>query len=190
MQLTGYEDLRVQKTISAIQTAFSQMLFEMEYSKMTVKELCQRAKKNKKTFYHYYENLDDLLAEYQSAYAAQFLSKIADYTFPDDIEKFIRAFFEFSAEQDKTYERITIAGAYQSIRQDMIDMVTSSTYKQSDFVKKLPLFYQEAFLKFWNITVLELYRQWVESKESISLEEIISLTTQLVCNGLSKFVMK
>lgn len=43
MKLTGTEDLRVQKTISAIHTAFEQMILEMDYPEMTVKELCERA---------------------------------------------------------------------------------------------------------------------------------------------------
>jgi AcrR family transcriptional regulator len=57
MKLTGTEDLRVLKTIEAIRTVFEQMICEMDYHEMTVKELCERAKINKKTFYRYYPTL-------------------------------------------------------------------------------------------------------------------------------------
>jgi hypothetical protein len=43
MILTGSEDIRIRKTITAIQKTFYQMLCEMDYKKITVKELCTRA---------------------------------------------------------------------------------------------------------------------------------------------------
>ena len=53
MILTGNEDLRVKKTITGIKTAFEALICEKEYDRITVKELCDRAQVNKKTFYHY-----------------------------------------------------------------------------------------------------------------------------------------
>ena len=50
MILSGHEDLRVVKT---------------------VRELCDIARINKKTFYHYYETLDALLAELSAGYLAR-----------------------------------------------------------------------------------------------------------------------
>ena len=63
MILKGHEDLRVVKTIEGIKAAFEDLICEKEYERITVKELCDRARINKKTFYHYYETLDALLAE-------------------------------------------------------------------------------------------------------------------------------
>ena len=51
MILTGNEDLRVKKTITGIKTAFEALICEKEYDRITVKELCDRAQVNKKTFY-------------------------------------------------------------------------------------------------------------------------------------------
>lgn len=65
MILQGNEDLRVVKTIDGIKRAFEELICEKDYEKITVKELCDRARLNKKTFYHYYETLDALLAEFQ-----------------------------------------------------------------------------------------------------------------------------
>ena len=50
MLINGTEDLRVQKTIDAIQKTFEDMICEMDYEKITVKELCERARINKKLF--------------------------------------------------------------------------------------------------------------------------------------------
>ena len=47
MLLDGTEDLRIQKTIEAIQNTFEKMICEMDYEKITVKELCERTDKQK-----------------------------------------------------------------------------------------------------------------------------------------------
>ena len=63
MRTTPAKDLRVTKTLEAIDTTFRAMMLEGGYESITVKDLCERARINKKTFYRYYETLDDLLAE-------------------------------------------------------------------------------------------------------------------------------
>lgn len=89
MILTGNEDLRVQKTIESINQTFEEMLIEMDYSKITVKELTNRAKINKKTFYRYYECIDDLLAEKQEMITTECLQNLAGYKIPDELDKII-----------------------------------------------------------------------------------------------------
>lgn len=93
MILNGTEDLRVQKTIDAIHKVFDEMICEMNYEKITVKELCERARINKKTFYRYYETLDDLLAELQNIFTQEYLKRIENYRIPEDLDKINREFF-------------------------------------------------------------------------------------------------
>ena len=57
------EDLRVRKTKKAIRDAFEEMICEMDYEQITIKELAARAQINRKTFYLHYTDLDDLLRE-------------------------------------------------------------------------------------------------------------------------------
>lgn len=70
MRTTPSKDLRVTKTLDAIDTSFRALMLEKGFAAITVKELCERARINKKTFYRYYETLDDLLAEVMATYAA------------------------------------------------------------------------------------------------------------------------
>ena len=69
MLINGTEDLRVQKTIAAIKESFEELICEKDFHEIRVTELCARAKINKKTFYHYYPTLDDLLAERMREFA-------------------------------------------------------------------------------------------------------------------------
>ena len=126
MILKGNEDLRVVKTIEGIKHAFESLICEKDYGKITVKELCDRAQINKKTFYHYYETLDFLLAEMQTELSAGFIDKIKDYELPAELDKVNRVFFEYSAEQGLAYEKITCRGTYHSIRDEMIENVNNA----------------------------------------------------------------
>ena len=71
MRLTGNEDLRVRKTITAIRKAFEELICEMDYERIKVSELCAHSMVNKKTFYHYYPSLNALLAELQEEMSAE-----------------------------------------------------------------------------------------------------------------------
>ena len=73
MRPTGKKDLRVTKTIKAIKEAFVSLVTTTDYAHINVNQLCQRAHINRKTFYRYYETLDDLLAEVQSEHIEAFL---------------------------------------------------------------------------------------------------------------------
>ena len=131
MKLTGTEDLRVQKTIEAIRTAFEQMICEMDYHEMTVKELCERAKINKKTFYRYYPAMDDLLLELQMEISSEYIERISRYHLPEELDKVNESFFRYSVEKGEVYEKITCASGYTSIRNRMTGRVNEATWEKS-----------------------------------------------------------
>ena len=87
MILRGTEDLRVQKTVAAIDQAFTAMLLESDYEDMSVKELCARAKINKKTFYRYYPTLQDLFREKLERLSTGYLERIAHYKLPEEFRQ-------------------------------------------------------------------------------------------------------
>lgn len=53
-------DLRVVKTLEAVESSFLDMLEELPFEKITVRELSRRAKINTGTFYLHFQNIDDL----------------------------------------------------------------------------------------------------------------------------------
>ncbi|MCD8013201.1 MAG: TetR/AcrR family transcriptional regulator [Lachnospiraceae bacterium] len=178
MILTGKEDLRVQKTIEGIYRSFEQLLCEKDYEKISVTELCQRAKISKKTFYVYYTDLNDLLAEMQEQLSGAYIERVARYRLPQDAEKVIREFFLFCAEQGEAYERITCQETFQYIRGKMIRNVESGT-KIDDFTSTLPGV-------FMSTALLEIYKYWIAGGKKESIEEIITEATALICNGLNR----
>ncbi len=196
MILTGSEDIRVRKTITSIRSAFCEMICQMDYEKITVKELCERALINKKTFYAYYETLDDLLHEVQESYSAPYIAEIGKVRLPDDIGRLIRLFFEFSARQNEAYEKITCASSYQSIRAAMISKVMRqavSSASDSGIPSVSPDFtpFQNlAAYRFWSETVLMIYTEWIHEGKHTPLESVIEYATGLILNGIETFTKK
>ena len=188
MQLTGKEDLRVQKTISALKKAFEELICEKDYDSIKVTELCQRSMINKKTFYHYYPSLDDLLAEMQAELSTAYLERVKDCRLPRDVAKVNRVFFEYSAEQGLAYEKITCAtGAYSQTRQEMIDRVIAETWGESEAFRGLNPSQQRMVLNFISTVSVDCYREWVADGKQMPLEDVIRLSTTLMCGGLDRF---
>ena len=189
MILTGSEDLRVRRTIDSIKNVFEQMIYEMDYGKIRVTELCQRAMINKKTFYVYYPTLDDLLAEIQAEYSAEYIERIKDYKLPDELDKVNREFFLFSEEKGLAYEKITCAGneSYHYIRSGMIKKVYTAGRSSSKKYGALPEYQQTMLMNFVNNSVLGIYRQWIEEGKQQTLEEIFEITIRLVLGGVKGF---
>ena len=186
MILKGNEDLRVVKTIEAIKTAFEELICEKDYEKITVKELCDRARINKKTFYHDDETLDFLLAELQTELSSSYLERIKDFSLPEDLDKVNREFFLYSAEQGLAYEKITCSRTYHSIRDDMVESVNDAGWGKSVKFQKLPDFEKKLLMTFINNAVLNAYRYWVEDGKKIPLDEVIAVTNRLVLGGVNK----
>ena len=190
MILTGNEDLRVIKTIEAIKGAFEALICEKDYDKITVKELCDRAKINKKTFYHYYETLDFLLAEMQAELSAGFLERVKNFALPDDLDKVNREFFIYASEQGLAYEKITCGGSYHAIRDEMTDQVNDAAWSKSKKYQKLNDYEKKVLMGFINNAVLNAYREWVQDGKKIPMDEVIDITNKLVLGGVKGFFKK
>lgn len=187
MILTGNEDLRVVKTNEGIKQAFEDLICEKDYAKITVKELCDRARINKKTFYHYYETLDALLAELQQELSQEYLERISEYRLPEDLDKVNREFFRYSVSQGLAYEKITCSASYIPIRDDMISEVNEAGWGKSRQYRKLSDFEKKLLMSFVNETVLTAYRQWVEDGKKLPVEEVIKITNRAVLGGVNGF---
>ena len=187
MILTGHEDLRVVKTIESIKAAFETLICENDYEKITVKELCDQARINKKTFYHYYETLDALLAEMQFELSSEYIRRVKDFSLPEELDKVNREFFLYSAGQGLAYEKITCNGAYHAIRDEMMAEVTDAGWGKSRKFKKLSDFEKQLLTEFVNNSVLSAYRQWVEDGKRLPMEEVIDLTNRIVLGGVNGF---
>ena len=187
MILKGNEDLRIVKTIEGIKSAFEELICEKDYEKITVKELCDKARINKKTFYHYYETLDSLLAEMKMEMSTEYIERIKNYVLPEELDKVNREFFLYSAARGLAYEKITCSGAYHSIRDEMVESVNNAGWSRSEKYQSLSEYEKKLLMGFVNNAVLTAYRQWIEDGKQMPLEDVIEMTNRIVLGGVKGF---
>ncbi len=104
MAISGKEDLRARRTRAFIRKAFEEMICEMDYEQISIKELTKRANINRKTFYLHYNSLDDLLREMQNELAQAFIQRTKGLERPRDLDKITREFFLSHEELGKSLE--------------------------------------------------------------------------------------
>ena len=185
METAKKEDLRIQRTKESIRDAFKQMICEMDYEKITIKELTDRAKINRKTFYLHYNTLEDLLRELQNEMAQDFIKRTEGLSRPRDMDKITREFFLAHEELGVLGERITCSGSYHYISRRITNDILSQTWQADRNSSGIDPYVQNIIMNFVSQGTLTVYKQWVADGKQIPLEEIIRLTTQLICNGLN-----
>ena len=188
MEQVKKEDLRVRKTRKAIHNAFKEMICEMDYDQITIKELTQRAQINRKTFYLHYASLDDLLEEFQEEIADHFISRKVSYSNMKDIRDLIRVFYEHAANMPLLHERIMCSGSYRPIWDKINKRIMDYRRETNRGVFGLDEYSENLVFAYYGANSSLLFRQWVADGKKLSLEELIVIATRLICNGMSSVV--
>jgi len=172
------DDKRVVKTIRAIHATFELMMCEMDYRDITVKELCERALINKKTFYRYYETMDFLLAEFQESMMSDYLARVAGLRIPEDLEAITREFFAFAVERGEVFERITCAGPHDALQRQMTERVMARHGAEAPADPERSL-----LMAFVTESTLAIYRQWVADGKTVPRDRVAEIAAGLLCRG-------
>lgn len=181
-KMTEKEDLRVVRTKEAIRSTFEQMICEMDYDKISVKELTERARINRKTFYIHYNSMDSLLFELQNELVEDFLRRTKDFSRPQDMDKITREFFVATEAMGKLGERLCCSGSYAAIGGRITKEIMDKAWKAEGG----SLYVRNIVTAYVSQSTLEIYRQWVADGKKIPLEDIIKLASRLVCHGVSQ----
>ncbi|MBQ9407750.1 MAG: TetR/AcrR family transcriptional regulator [Desulfovibrio sp.] len=187
MLIQGTEDLRVQKTIANIDKTFCELLCEKEYEKISVTEICQRAKIQRKTFYAYYPSVDALLREKLDVMSRAYIERIKKYSVPEQIAEINREFYLYSAEAGELYEKIICNAVCRGIGSKLLQEFVRKTWESSPWFTSLTLWQQNLLLTFVYSTGASLYRQWVSDGKQIRLEDMMRFAQRLLEQGIRGF---
>lgn len=127
----------------------------------------------------------------QAQYAKEFIEEVKDYRYPDDLDKEIAAFFEFSAKQGEAYDRITVSAgdsSYTGIRREMINEVMHKTWGQSPSFNLMSDWQKQVLFTFVESTGLDIYRAWVLSDKKEPLEQVIKQAQSLMTGGIKQYL--
>jgi AcrR family transcriptional regulator len=180
-------DRRIKRTKKAISTSFLKILKEKEISKITIKEICELADINRKTFYAYYNSISDVLSEIENSIIVQFHNQIMERK--SSISKIeIDDIFECIAEILTTHSELV----YMLVQ---IDDLMSLEKKVKDTIKQCMFeilsqnhTYQQDML---NLTLeyivsgaVSTYIEWFYCQSKVSLKTLSELTITLVNSNI------
>lgn len=183
-------DPRVKRTKKMFKDALKAlMLTHDDYMEITVKELCEKAELNRRTFYLHYEYIDDVLAEIQEDFSNEFYEATKQYDHVRDIEPVIKAFFDLH-EANPIYEKIILSPAEDYLREIMRSKTVSFLDENDNLkgIRHLDKLSQNIIEQFYHMTVVSAYREWARQRKIMSKEEAVKLASKLVQNGLSAII--
>ena len=179
-------DPRVKRTKKMFKDALKElMLTHDDYMEITVKELCEKAELNRRTFYLHYEYIDDVLLEIQEDFSKEFYEATKQYDHIREIEPVVKVFFDLH-ESNPIYEKIILSPTQDYLR-EMMRSRTVSVLDENDNLKAIrshDIITQNIIEQFYHMTVVSAYREWVRQRKIMAKEDVIKLTAKLVANGL------
>ena len=183
-------DLRVIKTRKAIKDAFCEMIMEMDYDKITIKELTGRAMINRNTFYLHYDSIDALMKELQSEIIERFIQENISYRNMSDIKSMIRLFFSHASTETDLNERLLCCGSYQFVYDEINKAIMEYRRETNRGVFEMDEASESIVFTYFGSVSAILYRQWVADGKKLSVKEITDLATRLICEGMQSVVTK
>lgn len=185
--IVNQNDPRVLKTKATFMKAFKELLLEYDdYMSITVKELCDKANLNRKTFYLHYKQVDELFSEIQHESIEEFFNSIKGLDIFKDVEDVIMAFFNLN-EYNPVYQKICLSPHYIYTK-EIGRRKAIAVFKQ----KNLPenSINDKSYIKdyvnaFYYYTGHLIYSKWVVGNRSIPKEEAVKIAASLIKNGIS-----
>ena len=141
------EDLRVQKTKTALFRAFYELLSEKSYESITVNELCERATVRRATFYKHYRDKQDFLVGIVTRFRESFNDIIRDEENVMSLKDYFAKYLEIVLDKISKHPRIARNILTSQMRDPFINVVIQTNFKET--VSKL----EEAVMNGAKLTV-------------------------------------
>jgi AcrR family transcriptional regulator len=190
MRLNGKEDLRIRKTVTIIRRTFERMIIKMDYEQITEKMLAEEAMMNVKTFYSYYSSLAELVMEFQSEMADEFISIIKKHKIPEELDQINSEFITALSQRGLAYERIMMSTNFGYVNFKTMEKLLNEIYKDDTNYTEAEMFKRKVLINFVNTTSLDVYRKWVDIGKKIPLRDVIDLSSKLIVSGTKDLIKK
>ncbi len=176
-------DLRVLKTREAIKSTFKEMVCEMDAPKITVKELTERARIHRKTFYLHYTSIEALFEDMLQEAANAYFAEVDQVPLPMPMTEINRVFFTYLSKQDAFTERLICTESYRDFCNKLFMTALRHNRSRYNPYSHLDEAEQNIVNTFTSESSLDMYRQWVADGKRVPVERLIELTGMLLSRG-------
>ena len=186
-------DKRVVKTRKLIIETFKEMIIEMDYNEITIKELADRANINRKTFYAHFECIEDILAELIEQIAEKLLEHLENagvFSNPS-VEVFVKAMELTLNENLELYKKLIVANSYRFFLRNVKDIIKKSINNAglTNAVDCNPV-ELDFICEFIASGLAKIYKMWLEGPKGVTQERIGELAGKITFYGFGAFIKR
>lgn len=184
-------DRRILRTRRNIRQAFLQLLSDKTLSQITVKELSDCADINRKTFYMYYSNIEEILAELENELVQKLVLVFEKELFENETFDSY-SFFEnlnHTIQEDIMLYRLLnhsdlLAHLIQRAKDALIDVFFRKYNISKDSDNERYILYAEYAAS----GILSMYTKWFSSDSQMSLEELTKTAAEITLYGFQHVI--
>ena len=165
------EDRRIAKTKQALREAFVTLLKTRPVNDITVAELCRTANIDRRTFYNHYNNVNEIIDEFDSI--AEQILKDAVHGIPINTKEFFDQFTKIMMTNIDYYEVIVREdrsfAALEARCKKMLANALIEYYREHSSVDPLHLEYMAEYCA---SGIMAVYTHWIRHGRALPVEEL------------------
>ena len=182
-------DKRVIKTKHAIYKAFVELLNEKDINQITITDVAKRANINRKTFYNYYSDINDVMEEIQNLVVAAFIKNIGTIEFTNMADFLTEIFIKFTetVNHDLEFYGLLFKTNNRSLLiVKIVDILKKYVQQRIEETETLDQNRFKVAVDLCIPGIISVYMNWFTNSYDYSIEELSSLLTDFILNGIQK----
>ena len=182
-------DKRVIKTKHAIYKAFVELLNEKDINQITITDVAKRANINRKTFYNYYSDINDVMEEIENLVVAAFIKNIGTVEFTnmaDFLTEIFNKFTETVNHDLEFYGLLFKTNNRSFLIVKIVDILKKYVQQRIEETETLDQKRFKVAVDLCIPGIISVYMNWFTNSYDYSIEELSSLLTDFILNGIQK----
>ncbi len=184
---------RAAKTNRRIHAAFFSLLTRKEFDKITVSDVAREAGINRKTFYAYYNDMDELLAGIEDVLIDKYrplLMSIDVSSGTIDAKAFFESFNALAREDIEIYRALSQYGILTHIMSKIEGLIVEIILKQLPMPTREKQIRCRFYAQFAASGILSILTSWISDPHGLTLDEFTDLAADITIFGISSFVKR
>lgn len=182
-------DKRVIKTKHAIYKAFVELLNEKDINQITITDVAKKANINRKTFYNYYSDINDVMEEIENLVVAAFIKNIGTVEFTNMADFLTEIFIKFTetVNHDLEFYGLLFKTNNRSfLIVKIVDILKKYVQQRIEETETLDQKRFKVAVDLCIPGIISVYMNWFTNSYDYSIEELSSLLTDFILNGIQK----
>lgn len=182
-------DKPVIKTKHAIYKAFVELLNEKDINQITITDVAKRANINRKTFYNYYSDINDVMEEIENLVVSAFIKNIGTVEFTNMADFLTEIFIKFTETVNHDLEFYGLLFKTNNRSFLIVKIVDILKKYVQQRIEETEILDQKRFKVAVDLCIpgiISVYMNWFTNSYDYSIEELSSLLTDFILNGIQK----